>query len=615
MKLYRAAPKNGIDEASQPALAQVSHVQSVPVAIPVEKGLPNQQVKVDLATVIGSTVVIVGWSTAQVELLVHAGQEGLPTQRVKVSRPDVAAHLSIADQETGFILTAAYSGTEPLSLGWHCPRRDQKQSFALQLTTNLAQDANTLSMIAPVLPALMKGLPPFSEEWKRLIDLLSARATPTNDAKAHIEQAIACTRSGEGVVVGWMLQKNPDALVWIETEDGKILPFSGQYRTYRQDVTDAFGYEFGTTESAGLLAHVSGMKPGQRIRLKTLSEAGVHHLAEATCGVLPSDAIAAARHLFSLNVIPSEFHNRIGAIDEPIINKLIKLRSNAHEMLPKKVRQLGTAPEAPTVSVIVPLYGRIDFIEHQLMEFCEDEWLMQNAELIYVLDDPALVEQFSGKIEALYRVYGTPIRWVWGGANRGFSGANNLGVACAKGEYLTFLNSDAFPQEAGWLQTFVDVLRTHPRIGAVGPRLVTAEGSIQHAGMQFVKRTDLGIWINHHPNMGLDPSLDPATGLTIVPAVTGACLTMRRCDFDKVGGWDTGYLIGDFEDSDLCLKLRHAGFDIAYCPSVQLTHLERQSFKLLGNDEFRMRVVIYNAVRHQNKWEALLEAGNTVSGA
>jgi O-antigen biosynthesis protein len=231
-----------------------------------------------------------------------------------------------------------------------------------------------------------------------------------------------------------------------------------------------------------------------------------------------------------------------------------------------------------------------------------------------VLDDPTLVEQFSGKIEALYRIYRTPIRWVWGGANRGFSGANNLGVECAKGEFLTFLNSDAFPQEAGWLENLVEVLLANPQVGAVGPRLVTAEGSIQHAGMEFHRRSDLGIWINHHPNMGLDPALDPVKTLTMVPAVTGACLAMRKRDFDAVGGWDTAYLIGDFEDSDLCLKLRSAGFKIAYCPSVQLTHLERQSFKLLGNDEFRSRVVVYNAVRHQNKWGTLLESDNRISG-
>lgn len=122
-----------------------------------------------------------------------------------------------------------------------------------------------------------------------------------------------------------------------------------------------------------------------------------------------------------------------------------------------------------------------------------------------------------------------------------------------------------------------------------------------------MRREELGIWVNHHPNMGLDPVLDPAQELTMVPAVTGACLAMRRRDFDQVEGWDTGYLIGDFEDSDLCLKLHAAGFEIAYLPSIQLTHLERQSFKLMGQNEFRFKVVIYNGLRHQHRWQHLIE--------
>jgi GT2 family glycosyltransferase len=113
--------------------------------------------------------------------------------------------------------------------------------------------------------------------------------------------------------------------------------------------------------------------------------------------------------------------------------------------------------------------------------------------------------------------------------------------------------------------------------------------------------------------MGLAPSLDPHNHTTTVPAVTGACLVIERDTFDAAGAWDTGYLIGDFEDSDLCLKLRANGLRVAYVPRVQLTHLERQSFKLLGQDDFRQKVVVYNAVRHQSRWaDALLELGQAL---
>ena len=107
--------------------------------------------------------------------------------------------------------------------------------------------------------------------------------------------------------------------------------------------------------------------------------------------------------------------------------------------------------------------------------------------------------------------------------------------------------------------------------------------------------------------MGIDPSLDSHSEATIVPAVTGACMLMTRALFDSIGGWDNGYLIGDFEDSDLCFKIREQGKHCVYVPTVELTHLERQSFNLTGAHDFRTKVVIYNATRHQNKWSSLLQ--------
>ena len=109
------------------------------------------------------------------------------------------------------------------------------------------------------------------------------------------------------------------------------------------------------------------------------------------------------------------------------------------------------------------------------------------------------------------------------------------------------------------------------------------------------------IWINHHVLKGLSVDLD-SPEVRDVQCLTGACLLLRRADFECVDGWDTGYLIGDFEDSDLCFKLRQQGLRMLYVPQVQLTHLERQSIKQIGSDDYRMRVTIFNAVRHQTRW-------------
>jgi GT2 family glycosyltransferase len=91
-------------------------------------------------------------------------------------------------------------------------------------------------------------------------------------------------------------------------------------------------------------------------------------------------------------------------------------------------------------------------------------------------------------------------------------------------------------------------------------------------------------------------------------AVTAACLMIRRSTYDAVGGLDEGFLIGDFEDSDLCLKVKQQGLRIVCLSDVNLTHLERQSFTGIGANGFRERVARYNAWRHQRRWSKSIEA-------
>jgi len=259
--------------------------------------------------------------------------------------------------------------------------------------------------------------------------------------------------------------------------------------------------------------------------------------------------------------------------------------------------------------MIVPLYGRFDFVEHQMLEWSKDATIGTSVELIYVVDDPKIADAVYREAVTLYRLYQIPFRLVLSGRNRGFSGANNLGVSQARGEFLVFLNSDVIPCNPGWVDGLCNVLQSNADYGAVGPRLLYPDGSIQHAGMAFMYRPEFNVWINQHPYSGLMPEHDPACGLTTVPAITGACLVISRSHFDKVGGWDIDYLIGDFEDSDLCLKLREKGLKVGYLPDFELTHLERQSIPLLGEGGYRQQLTLLNAQRHQQRWSDWLAEG------
>jgi GT2 family glycosyltransferase len=75
--------------------------------------------------------------------------------------------------------------------------------------------------------------------------------------------------------------------------------------------------------------------------------------------------------------------------------------------------------------------------------------------------------------------------------------------------------------------------------------------------------------------------------------------------YDDVGGIDEEYIIGDFEDSDLCLKLHAKGFKNYYIPGVELFHLERQSLSLNHNhgEQGKRNQTLYNCWLFNQKWE------------
>ena len=90
------------------------------------------------------------------------------------------------------------------------------------------------------------------------------------------------------------------------------------------------------------------------------------------------------------------------------------------------VKNYGEVVQDPEVSVIVPLYGRFDFMEYQLSQFALDPDF-QRSELIYVIDDPRIFEDVRVGCEDLYGIFQVPFRTVYSGHNQGFAAANNLG--------------------------------------------------------------------------------------------------------------------------------------------------------------------------------------------
>ena len=265
----------------------------------------------------------------------------------------------------------------------------------------------------------------------------------------------------------------------------------------------------------------------------------------------------------------------------------------------------GQPPEKPDVSVIVPLYRNLEFIRFQMAAFAVDPDF-RRTELIYVLDSPEQRLQVEHLLLGMHGLYGIPMQLAVMSGNYGYAAANNQAAKLARGEYLVLLNSDVVPDRRGWISTMMSGFQTDPGIGIVGPKLLYEDGSLQHAGMYFGR--DLkGEWLNQHYYKGFPRGFALANIARSVPAVTGACLMIRRAVFEQVSGFTEDYVIGDYEDSDLCLKVRRGGLDILYQPEAELYHFERKS---ISRHSGYMRSVAseYNRWLHGRRWSDLMTA-------
>jgi len=150
-----------------------------------------------------------------------------------------------------------------------------------------------------------------------------------------------------------------------------------------------------------------------------------------------------------------------------------------------------------------------------------------------------------------------------------FARMNNLGVGRAAGDILVFLNDDVEPLDPGWLTELV-AHAERPEVGIVGARLLYPSGAIQHAGMAVGIMEGVG-----HPYRDTFGSAWwhwlPFT--RNVAAVTGACLAIRRSVFEKLSGFDEAFPV-NYNDADLCLRARAAGYEVIYEPAAVLRHEE-----------------------------------------
>lgn len=301
-------------------------------------------------------------------------------------------------------------------------------------------------------------------------------------------------------------------------------------------------------------------------------------------------------------------------VDTPLMDRLAPAVVRLQEELAARVEvegvdDFGAVPETAEVSIVVPLYRRVDLIEHQLAQFANDPG-MPAAELIYVLDSPELAAEFLPRVAELHDLYRVPFRLATLNRNGGFAVAGNRGAALAHGRLLLLLNSDVLPARPGWVAELAAAFDELPEAGAVAPKLLYDDGSIQHAGLEFRPNPASGGLELAHSFKGLHGGFAAAAERRPVPALSGACLLLERELYQELGGFAADYVKGGYEDADLCMRIRERGLETWYVPEVELYHLEGRSYVPAATDMSNR----FNAWLFDRRWGERAEGPGGAGG-
>ncbi|MES2025434.1 MAG: glycosyltransferase [Pseudomonadota bacterium] len=216
--------------------------------------------------------------------------------------------------------------------------------------------------------------------------------------------------------------------------------------------------------------------------------------------------------------------------------------------------------DSPLVSVIIPIYGKIDYTLRCLAAIVANP--PQAAFEVIVVDDNSP----DGSPDVLSNVKG--IRLLRNDQNHGFIRSCNIGAKAAQGEYVYFLNNDT-EVTGGWLDELLRTFHEFPGTGLVGSKLIYPDGRLQEAG--GIIWQDGSAW-----NFGRfqDPQLPVYNYAREVDYCSGASIMVPKKLFDELDGFDDHYLPAYCEDSDLALKIRDKGYRVIYQPLSTVIHFE-----------------------------------------
>lgn len=153
--------------------------------------------------------------------------------------------------------------------------------------------------------------------------------------------------------------------------------------------------------------------------------------------------------------------------------------------------------------------------------------------------------------------------------NLGFTKGNNVALASAAGRFICYLNPDTELIEDVFTP-LIKYMDEYPKIGAIAPKLLNTDRSIQNSIGRFTRLTSLLKEYFLRTKAEKQKLVYPTTP-TVVDYAMGACLVVRGDLCRQLGGLDERFFM-NHEETDLCYQLKKHGFPTIYYPLVAMIH-------------------------------------------
>ncbi len=409
--------------------------------------------------------------------------------------------------------------------------------------------------------------------------------------------------------VAWYINKHPEGRVFFSDED-KITLLGERVQPYFKGSYDPFlMYGHNMVSHLGvyrrdLFEQVGGFRLGLEgsqdydLLLRCAEAAGetaiVHipHVLYHWRAIPGSTAVSADQKGYAIHAAVAAINGHFERLGLPL-RSVEGFSAGCTGLAPAKIVKA-------TVSIIIPTRDHGD----DLQACIESVLASDHADAEIIIIDNGSTDEASRSYLAELERDGVA-RVIPHDAPFNFSEINNLGARHATGEILCFLNNDTEVLSSGWLAR-ARVLLDLPGVGMVGARLLYPDGTLQHFGLVTGMADHR---VAGAPHLGQPGEASGYFGkarlMQQFSAVTAACMFVKADVFAKVGGFDEELRVA-YNDVDLCLKVRKAGFKIVGDPDIVLIHKESKS---RGSDLTGERSERLNAEGRlmRERWAATLD--------